>query len=81
MSAVQAIAAEMERYIRHQRCALQIEVADHLEEIYGDHAVYIDDETGQRRIRQSVRVEFGWRTRQSQHPIIWNPALTGWEVP
>ena len=80
MSQTRAVAAEMERYIRYHRYALQIEVVDHLEGLYGEQAVYTDDATGNRRIRQPVLTEFRRRTRKSPHPITWDRSLMGWEV-
>ncbi|KXP08824.1 DUF6953 family protein [Tsukamurella pseudospumae] len=72
------IAAAMVAYIRSAGCALQIEVADHLEERYGQAAVYIDEMSGNRRIRRSVLDRFN--SQKAAAGIAWNRHILGWEL-
>ncbi len=77
MSTATTAADRMVAYVRSRGTALQIEVADHLEEAFGSAAVYIDEMTGNRRIRPAVLDSFRPKARAAG--IRWNRHILGWE--
>lgn len=78
MSTATAAADRMVAYVQANGAALQIEMADHLEEAFGSGAVYIDDMSGNRRIRPAVLDSF--RSKARAAGIRWNRHILGWEI-
>lgn len=78
MSIAAAAADRMVAYVQAAGAALQIEVVDHLEEAFGPAAVYVDEMSGNRRIRPAVHDSFRLKARAAG--IRWNRHILGWEL-